>query len=285
MKLASYVHEGRESFGLALDGGLFDLGSRLAGRANSLVDALCGVAREDAVKLAAQAKPEIAFDAVRFLPPVVRPGKILCVGINYTSRPGEHDVGAPKWPSLFYRTPSAQTGHNGNLMRPPESVEFDYEGEIAILIGARGRRISPDKALAYVAGYSCFNEGSVRDWMKHGVYNVTAGKNFEASGSFGPWVATPDEIADPHNMRITTRVNGEVRQDDTTASMIFPFEQLIAYISTFTTLEPGDVIATGTPTGAGVRFDPPKWLRAGDVLEIEVQGVGVLRNVVADETV
>ncbi len=284
MKLASYVHEGRESFGLALEGGLFDLGSRLAGRASSLVDVLCGVAREDALRLAASAKPEIAFDAVRFLPPVVRPGKILCVGINYASRPGEHQQGTPKWPSLFYRTPSAQVGHNVNLMRPPESTEFDYEGEIAIVIGARGRRISPDKALGHIAGYACFNEGSVRDWMKHGVYNVTAGKNFEASGSFGPWVATPDEIADPHNMRITTRVNGEVRQDDTTARMIFPFEQLIAYISTFTTLEPGDVIVTGTPTGAGVRFDPPKWLHAGDVLEIEVEGVGVLRNTVADET-
>ena len=179
MKLASYVHEGRESFGLVLEGGLFDLGSRLAGRASSLVDVLCGVAREDALRLSATAKPEIAFEAVRFLPPVVRPGKILCVGINYTSRPGEHQTDRPKYPSLFYRTPLAQVAHGEKLMRPPESVQFDYEGEIAIVIGKRGRRIPAHKAREYIVGYSCFNEGSVRDWMKHGVYNVTAGKNFD----------------------------------------------------------------------------------------------------------
>ena len=283
MKLASYVHEGRETFGLALDGGLFDLGRRLGGRATSVIDVLSGPLAQEVRALAEGAKPEVAFEAVHFLQPVVRPGKIICIGINYASRPGEHQQGRPAYPSLFYRTPAAQAPHNAPLMRPPESVQFDYEGEIAIVIGARGRRIPASEARGYIAGYSCFNEGSVRDWMKHGVYNVTAGKNFEASGAFGPWIATPDEIADPHDMRIVTRVNGEVRQDDTTANMIFPFEELIAYVSTFVTLEPGDVIATGTPTGAGVRFDPPKWLRAGDVVEIEVQGVGVLRNVVVDE--
>lgn len=285
MKIASYVHEGRESFGLVLDGGLHDLGLRLEGRASSLVEALSGPVLDELRGLAAYARPDLAMDAVQFLPPVVRPGKIVCVGINYASRPGEHQQGRPKYPSLFYRTPAAQAAHGAPLMRPPESEEFDYEGEIALIIGARGRRIPTDRALSHIAGYSCFNEGSVRDWMKHGVYNVTAGKNFQASGAFGPWVATPDEIADPHDMRIVTRINGEVRQDDTTANMIFPFEELIAYISTFVTLEPGDVIATGTPTGAGVRFDPPKWLRAGDVVEIEVEGVGVLRNEVVDETI
>ncbi|MFN3891858.1 MAG: fumarylacetoacetate hydrolase family protein [Beijerinckiaceae bacterium] len=281
MKLASYVHAGRDSFGLALDNGLFDLAERLGGA--DIVSALCGEARVKAQALAREARPEIAFGDVRFLQPVPRPGKIICVGINYASRPGEHDVGRPKYPSLFMRTPLAQSAHGEALMRPPESDQFDYEGEIAIIIGKRGRRVPKSEGMAFIAGYSCFNEGSVRDWMKHGVYNVTAGKNFERSGAFGPWIATPDEIRDPHDMRITTRVNGEIRQDDTTANMIFPFEELIAYISTYTTLEPGDVIATGTPTGAGVRFDPPRWLRAGDVVEIEVEGVGVLRNAVADE--
>ncbi|HEY8578968.1 MAG TPA: fumarylacetoacetate hydrolase family protein [Beijerinckiaceae bacterium] len=283
MRLASYVHEGRETFGLALDGGLFDLGRRFAGRAADVVDVLAGPLLDEARALAAQARPETPFAEVRFLQPVPRPGKIICIGINYASRPGEHQQGRPAYPSLFYRTPAAQAAHGQPLMRPPESEQFDYEGEIALVIGRRGRRIPAARALDHVAGYSCFNEGSVRDWMKHGVYNVTAGKNFEASGAFGPWIATPDEIRDPHDMRIVTRVNGEVRQDDTTANMIFPYEALIAYISTFVTLEPGDVIATGTPTGAGVRFDPPKWLRAGDVVEVEVEGVGVLRNEVADE--
>ena len=284
MKLASYVHEGAESFGLVLADGLFDLKRRLPGVA-SLAQLLCGPAMADARSLAAAAKAEIAFNNVRFLQPIPQPGKIICVGINYASRPGEHATDRPKYPSLFMRTPLAQVGHGEKLMRPPESVEFDYEGEIAIVIGKRGRRIPARDALSFIVGYSCFNEGSVRDWMKHGVYNVTAGKNFEKSGSFGPWIATPEDIRDPHDMRISTRVNGQVRQNDTTANMIFNFEELIAYISTFTTLEPGDVIVTGTPTGAGVRFDPPIWLKPGDVLEVEVEGVGVLRNEVADEAV
>ena len=281
MRLASYVHAGRESFGIALEGGIFDLGSRLDGA--TIIDALAGPARDRVDTLAREARPEIAEADVRFLQPITRPGKILCVGINYASRPGEHEVARPKYPSLFYRTPLAQSAHGQSLLRPPESEQFDYEGEIAIVIGRGGRRIPASQGLTHIAGYSCFNEGSVRDWMKHGVYNVTAGKNFERSGAFGPWIATPDEIRDPHDMGIVTRINGEVRQQDTTANMIFPFEELVAYISTFITLEPGDVIATGTPTGAGTRFDPPKWLKAGDVVEVEVEGVGVLRNVVEDE--
>lgn len=281
MRLASYVHAGRESFGLVVGDGFFDLKSRLDDA--TLLDVLAGPAQTLARELVRAAAPDFPFAAVEFLQPIPRPGKIVCVGINYASRPGEHDVGRPKYPSLFYRTRLAQSAHQQPLLRPPESVQFDYEGEIAIIIGRGGRRIQAADALAHIAGYSCFNEGSVRDWMKHGVYNVTAGKNFERSGGFGPWIATPDEIRDPHNMRIVTRVNGEVRQEDTTANMIFPFGELVAYISTFTTLEPGDVIATGTPTGAGVRFDPPRWLKAGDIVEVEVEGVGVLRNVVADE--
>jgi 2-keto-4-pentenoate hydratase/2-oxohepta-3-ene-1,7-dioic acid hydratase in catechol pathway len=281
MKLASYVHAGKESFGLVLPDGLFDLKQRLGGA--DIVNALTGAAHAQTLALSKEARAEIAFDDVRFLQPIPKPGKIICVGINYASRPGEHDVGRPAYPSLFMRTPLGQSAHGEALMRPPESEQFDYEGEIAIVVGKRGRRIPKVEGLSYIAGYSCFNEGSVRDWMKHGVYNVTAGKNFERSGAFGPWITTPDEIRDPHDMRITTRINGEVRQDDTTANMIFPFEELIAYISTYTTIEPGDVIVTGTPTGAGIRFTPPKWLKAGDVVEIEVEGVGVLRNVVADE--
>ena len=284
MKLASFVHRGRRGFGLAVGDGLFDLTARLAGRAATLDDVLRQGLLGELAGMTRNAQAEIRFADVRFLPPLERPGKILCVGINYASRPGEYQKAEPpKYPSLFLRTPAAQVGHLEPLLRPAESTHFDYEGEIALVIGKGGRRIREADALSHIAAYACFNEGSVRDWMRHGVYNVTAGKNFDGSGSFGPWIATAEEIADPHAMRISTRVNGEVVQDDTTANLIFPFEKLLAYISTFSRLEPGDVIATGTPAGAGAKRNPPRWLGPGDVLEVEVAGVGVLRNPVIDE--
>jgi 5-carboxymethyl-2-hydroxymuconate isomerase len=284
MKLASYLIDGRSSFGLAVDGGIFDLGSRVADRHDSLLARLQNGRLDELRAFASHARAEIALDAVTFLPPIPRPGKTLCVGINYRSRPGEFDQAAePAYPSLFMRAATAQAGHLQPILRPPESEQLDYEGEIALIIGRRGRRIAEAEAMGYIAGYACYNEGSIRDWMKHGVYNVTAGKNFDASGSFGPWMATPDEIADPADMRISTRVNSVTVQDDSTANMIAPFTRLISYISTFTTLEPGDVIVTGTPAGSGSKMKPPRWLKPGDVLEVEVQGVGILRNHIADE--
>lgn len=284
MKLAAYLLQGRSRFGVVAGEGLYDLTGRMAGRAATLDDLLRHDLLGEARALARGAVPEVRFGDVRFLPPLQRPGKILCVGINYASRPGEYrKAEPPKYPSLFLRTPAAQVGHLEPLRRPPESTQFDYEGEIALVIGKAGRRIPEARALSHVAGYACFNEGSVRDWMRHGVYNVTAGKNFDASGAFGPWLATADQIADPAAMRITTRVNGEVVQDDTTANLIFSFGKLLAYISTFSRLEPGDVIATGTPAGAGAKRNPPRWLAAGDTVEVEVSGVGVLKNTVVDE--
>jgi 5-carboxymethyl-2-hydroxymuconate isomerase len=284
MKIASYVVEGRASFGLAVEGGLFDLGRRLPDRHDSLLSRLQRGTLDELRQFEPEARPELAPHAVKFLPPVVRSGKILCVGINYRSRPGEFGSSAePQYPSLFMRGPMAQSGHLQPILRPAESEQLDYEGEIALIIGRGGRRIAESEAMAHVAGYACFNEGSIRDWMKHGVYNVTAGKNFDASGSFGPWLATPDEVKDPTNMRISTRVNGVTVQDDTTANLIAPFARLIAYISTFTTLEPGDVIVTGTPTGSGSKMTPPRWLKPGDLVEVEVEGVGLLRNHVVDE--
>ena len=283
MKLASYVHDSRASFGVLAGGGILDLGSRLL-KFGSLAD-LIGGDRMEQVRDMLSLAPDLALDDVIFLPPIPRPGKTICVGINYRARPEEYGRSeAPPYPSLFMRAAAAQTGHLQPLMRPPESEQFDFEGEIALVIGRPGRRISEAGALDHVAGYSCFNEGSLRDWMKHGVYNVTAGKNFDASGSFGPWLATPDEIPDPAAMRIQTRVNGVTVQDDSTASLIASFERLISYISSVMTLEPGDVIATGTPAGVGGKRQPPEWLVAGDVVEIEVAGVGVLRNTVVDET-
>jgi 5-carboxymethyl-2-hydroxymuconate isomerase len=284
MKLASYLVDGRPSFGLAVQGGLFDLGSRLPDRHDSLLARLQNGTLDDLRAFQAEARPELSCEAVKFLPPVVRPGKTLCVGINYRSRPGEFDqVAEPQYPSLFMRGVTAQAGHLQPIVRPFESEQLDYEGEIALIIGRGGRRIPESEALQHVAGYACYNEGTIRDWMKHGVYNVTAGKNFDASGSFGPWMATADEIEDPTNMRISTRVNGVTVQDDTTANLIAPFTRLISYISTFTTLEAGDVIVTGTPTGSGSKMKPPRWLKPGDVLEVEVSGVGILRNQIADE--
>lgn len=285
MRLASYRHGGREKFGLVRGDGVIELGERA--EIGSLLEALRLERLPDLERLAERhVVGDLALDEVDLLPPVVRPGKTICVGINYKSRPDDYGhASPPSFPNLFFRAASAQVGHGAPLLRPPESEQFDFEGEIALVVGKRGRRIEPAAALSHVAGYSCFNDGSLRDWMRHGAYNVTAGKNFDASGSFGPWLATTDEIADPSAMTIETRVNGVTMQRDTTANLIHSFAMLLAYISTFTTLEPGDVIATGTPSGVGGKREPPVWLSDGDVLEIEVSGVGTLRNAVINEKV
>jgi len=185
------------------------------------------------------------------------------------------------------RTPDSFTNHNEPLWRPPESHQLDYEGEIVIVIGKEGRRISEDDAYQHIAGLTIMNEGTLRDWVRHAKFNVTQGKNFINSGAIGPWMVTADEFdADKYeNMHINTKVNGEIRQDDTTASMMFPLKYIISYCSTFFHLKPGDLIATGTPNGAGARFDPPKYLVPGDVIEVEVEGVGKLVNGVIDEPI
>lgn len=217
--------------------------------------------------------------------PVADPYRILCVGVNYMDRNAEYADGtaAPDKPSLFMRTPLSLVGHGRPIVRPRESEQLDYEGEIAMVIGRAGRRIAEAEAMAHVAGLTLMNEGTIRDWLRHGKFNVTQGKNFDATGAMGPWLETDLSGIDVTDLALETRVNGELRQSDTTASMAFPFARLIAYVSTFTTLQPGDVIATGTPTGAGARFDPPKWLVPGDVVEVESPGLGVLRNPVVDE--
>lgn len=281
MKLASYKHKGRESFGVVRGEGVFDLGSRV--NAANLVDFIAKDLTAAARRMAEGAANDFALADVELLVPVHSP--ILCIGVNYKSRPDEVPGGGYSWnyPSLFWRRSSAHAPHLKPVLRPPESTDFDYEGEIAIVIGKGGRRIPKDKAIEHIFGYSCFNEGSVRDWMKHTTANVTSGKNFYQSGSFGPWISTADEIADPHDMTIEVRVNGQTRQKDTTANMMRPYEELIAYVSTIMPLEPGDVIATGTPVGVGGNLKPPVWLVPGDVIELEVSGVGILRNTVEDE--
>lgn len=222
---------------------------------------------------------------LKLLPPLTAPGKIICVGVNFPDRNEEYKDGnaAPSNPSLFIRFPSSFTGHNQPLIRPPESHQLDYEGEIAIIIGKSGRRIAEATALNHVAAVTLCNEGTLRDWVRHAKFNVTQGKNFERSGSLGPWLVPYTDENQIADIRLTTRVNGERRQDDRTSRMIFSFRKIISYISTFTTLEPGDIIVTGTPTGAGARLDPQQWLKPGDVVEVEADGLGILRNTIQDE--
>lgn len=283
MRLLTFRAGEHTSFGAVKDGGVVDLGPWFNG--STLKQVLRAGELPRALEIAAGRDPDRALDEIRYLPPLTDPEKILCIGINYRDRNAEYKDGAeaPRYPSVFMRTPNSLVGHGENIVRPPESSQLDYEGEIVLVIGAEGRRIAPEDAWRHVAGLTLMNEGSVRDWLRHSKFNVTPGKNFECSGSLGPWLVTADEVTDGQALHLTTRVNGELRQDDTTASMIFSFRELIAYLSRFMRLLPGDLIATGTPTGAGARFDPPKYLRAGDVVEVRVPEIGTLRNVVVDE--
>jgi len=218
--------------------------------------------------------------------PVPDAEKIICVGVNFPDRNAEYKDGteAPPNMSLFPRFARSFTGHAQSLIRPPESPQLDYEGEIAVVIGKGGRRIPQAEALNHVAALTLCNEGTIRDWVRHAKFNVTQGKNWDRSGAMGPWLVPFRDPAQITDVALETRVNGELRQQDRTGRMLFPVARQIAYISTFTTLVPGDIIVTGTPTGAGARFDPPIWLKPGDVIEVTAEGIGTLRNTVADET-
>lgn len=284
MKLASFRAGDRTSYGAVAQREIVDLGAVLGRRWATLRDVIAGGGLDEC-RTALASAPRLALAAIRFLPPVAAPEKIICVGVNYPDRNAEYRDGSeqPKFPSLFMRTPGSLTGHGDPILRPRESEQFDYEGEIAMVIGKRGRRIPEVAVRDHVFGLTLVNEGTVRDWLRHGKFNVTQGKNFEKSGAIGPWIATVDELPAFGALTLTTQVNGEERQRGETATLIYSFERLIAYISTFTELHPGDVISTGTPTGAGARFDPPRWLKPGDVVRIEVPEIGVLSNTVADE--
>ena len=285
MKLLSFVRGGEPRFGALSREGVVDLGARLKG-CRDLRQLLERGLLHEAARIASHTPPDHPVADLEFLPPVPAPEKIVCVGVNYRERNEEYRDGTekPKYPSIFMRAPRSLVGHRAALVRPPESAQLDYEGEIAVVVGKEGRRIAPSAAWDHVAGVTCANEGTVRDWLRHGKFNVTPGKNFDASGAIGPWLATPDELGGfERPLRIVTRVNGQTRQDDTTANMLFPIADLIAYISRFTTLAAGDVILTGTPTGAGARLDPPRFLVPGDVVEVEIAGVGLLANAVEDE--
>ncbi len=287
MKLLSFAAGGRTSYGAVAGGAVVDLGARLGSAFPDLAALLARDGLLDAERAARDAPADFGLGDVAFLPPIPAPEKIFCIGVNYRNRNEEYrdDSAAPAYPSVFMRTPGSLVGHRETIVRPPESAQLDYEGEIAIVIGRGGRRIPRERARAHVAGLTAMNEGTIRDWVRHGKFNVTQGKNFARSGAAGPWLVTVDEFADFDDLHVTTRVNGDVRQHDTTANLSFPFAYLIAYLSTFAELRAGDVIATGTPVGAGARFDPPRYLVPGDVVEVEVEGVGTLSNPIADEVV
>lgn len=283
-RIAAFRAEGKSRYGLVREDGIVDLSARHpewpTPREVIEAGALSKMAGE-----AADMSVDFGLYEIVYEIPIPAPEKLICVGVNFPDRNAEYKDGkeAPPNPSLFIRFPRSFVGHDVPIVRPLESPQLDYEGEIVIVIGKRGRRIPESEALSHIAALSLCNEGTIRDWVRHAKFNVTQGKNFDATGSIGPWLVPFEDEAQLADIRLATRVNGETRQEDRTSRMIFSFAKIINYISTFTTLVPGDIIVTGTPTGAGARFEPPIWLKPGDVVEVEAEGIGTLRNIVADE--
>jgi len=278
MKLLSFVAGGKDCFGAISGDGVVTLNDKIG--LPSLRAALAAGAT-DAMRNAAQgAKPDRQLGDIKFLPVIPDPGKILCAGINYRSHAVETGRELPKQPSMFIRFADTLVGHGGEMIRPSVSDNFDFEGELAVVIGKGGRHIEAERALDHVAGYTCFVDGSVRDYQR---FSVTSGKNFPGTGPLGPWLVTVDEIPDPSRLTLTTRLNGMQVQHSPTDLLIYSIPQIVAFCSDFTALSPGDIIATGTPEGVGHSRKPPLWMKAGDVLEVEIGGIGILRARIVDE--
>jgi 2-keto-4-pentenoate hydratase/2-oxohepta-3-ene-1,7-dioic acid hydratase in catechol pathway len=280
MRLVSFRHAGASKFGAVVDGGIVDLSERTQGRWPTLRDVLADKMLPELAKLTKGATAGLKFQDVELLPAIPNPDKIMCVGLNYASHAGEVGRQLPTVPSVFSRLHNTLVASGGNIVRPNSSVQFDFEGELAVVIGERCRHVARARALSVVAGYTCFLDGSVRDFQKH---SVTAGKNFPATGPLGPWLVTSDVVEDPQSLELTTRLNGHVVQHDTTDHMIFDVATIIEYLSTVTWLEAGDVIATGTPDGVGLGRKPPLWMKGGDKVEVEISGIGTLHVNVIDE--
>ncbi|MGE5151674.1 MAG: fumarylacetoacetate hydrolase family protein [Rhodospirillaceae bacterium] len=276
MRLVSFRHADASKFGALVDGGIVDFSARWP----SLREAIAAKALPSLATAIKGAKPDIPLEAVELLPTIPNPDKILCIGLNYASHVGEVGRQLPTVPSVFSRLHNTLVPHGGNIIRPSASTNFDFEGELAVIIGERCRHVPRARALSVIAGYSCFLDVSVRDFQKH---SVTAGKNFPATGPLGPWMVTTDILPDPQKLTLVTRLNGAEVQRDTTDHMIFDVATIIEYLSTVTWLEPGDVIATGTPDGVGMGRKPPLWMKGGDKLEVEISGIGALQVNVVDE--
>src|ERR1700686_208054 len=280
MKLASYLADGRAAFGVVMNDGVITMNERLDARAAGLKEALAAGLIPQIAAAAAKTKPDHRLADIKFLPAIPNPELIACAGINYRSHASETGRDIPKQPSMFIRRANTLVGHDGEMIRPGVSTHFDFEGELAVVIGRGGRHIAAERALDHVAGYSCFVDGSVRDYQK---FSVTAGKNFPGTGPLGPWIVTRDEIPDPTRLTLTTRLNGSEMQRSGTDLLIYSIPQIIAFCSDFTPLSPGDVIATGPPEGVGHRRMPPVWMKQGGVLEVEITGIGTLRSWILDE--
>lgn len=280
MKLISYRHKGREAYGVVKDGGIVDMTARMDHP--SLKQAIAGLSISEMEKLAAKADPDVSLDAIEYMFPITSPEKIFCIGRNYRAYHEVLEDGGPKWPSIFPRFASGFAPHGEAILRPAVSEQLDYEGEIGVIIGKPGRHIPEEKALDYVAGYTIINEGSVRDWQSKGTQNCP-GKNFHRSGGIGPWMVTRDEIADLDALQIRTSVDGDIRQDGGSDMMIFKIPFVISHISKFTWLEPGDMIATGSPGGSAIENNPPNWLKPGETISINIEPIGTLTNPIAAE--
>ncbi len=280
MRLVSFRHAGTAKFGALVEGGVVDFSERLKGRWPGLREAIAAKGLPELADLTKGKSADVKLNDVELLPVIPNPDKILCVGLNYASHAGEVGRELPKVPSVFSRLHNTLVAHGGEIVRPSASNNFDFEGELAVIIGERCRHVPRARALSVIAGYSCFLDVSVRDFQRH---SVTAGKNFPATGPLGPWMVTTDVIPDPQALELTTRLNDNVVQHDTTDHMIFDVATIIEYLSTVTWLEPGDVIATGTPDGVGLGRKPPLWMKAGDKLEVEISGIGTLQVNVVDE--
>ncbi|OJY28336.1 MAG: 2-hydroxyhepta-2,4-diene-1,7-dioate isomerase [Rhodobacterales bacterium 65-51] len=285
-RIAAFRAHGADRYGVVTDKGIVDLTPEYGARFKGLKEVIEAGALEEVIAAANGRAATFNAADVTFLIPVANPEKLICIGVNFPDRNAEYKDGttdAKSYPSMFIRFPRSFTGHGLPLIRPPESPQLDYEGEVAIVIGKAGRRIARENAYDHIAALTLCNEGTIRDWVRHAKFNVTQGKNWDRSGSIGPWLV-PFRSADQlDDIELTTRVNGEVRQQDRTSRMMYDFRYIVNYVSTFCMLVPGDVIICGTPTGAGARFDPPIWLKPGDVVEVEAEGIGTLRNGVEDE--
>jgi len=279
MKFVSFKAKGTNSYGVVDGDGVIDLGKKFGKKYPTLRAVLKDNALAALKKAAKGKKPDYKVSKITFLPVIPDARKIFCAGVNYAEHRAETGRPEIKFPTIFTRFADSQVGHLQPLICPKESTMFDWEGELALIIGKTGRRIPKEKAMSFVAGYACYHDGSVRDWQRHSS-QFTPGKNFVATGGFGPYMVTPDEIKDISKSRLTTKINGVIKQDATIDMMIFDMPSLISYCSTFVTLKPGDVIVTGTPGGVGHARNPPEYMKAGDVAEIEITGVGLLCNTV-----
>ncbi len=282
MRLASYSIRGTASYGVVTDAGLVDLKTRLGDTCPTLKALLASAGIQQARRIAEKASADYRLDEVAFLPVIPDVDKIYCIGLNYHSHRQETGRQETPYPTIFTRYANTQVGHLQPLIKPRVSADFDFEAELAVIIGKRGRYVSKDRALEHVAGYACYHDASVRDWQRH-TSQWTPGKNFPGTGGLGPWMVTPDEIPDPSQLTVVMRLNGQEMQHATTDLMIFSVPTLINYLTTFSELVPGDVIATGTPGGVGFARKPPVYMKPGDVAEVEITGVGVLRNPVKAE--